>query len=108
MVYNKLVRDKIPEIIKKNGSECAFRVLDGEEYLTMLEKKLYEELSEYSSDKSIYELADMLEVIYAICREQGYSESELESIRIKKAEERGGFEDKIFLIDTFDEKRNNR
>ncbi len=108
MVYNKLVRDKIPEIIKKNGSECTFRVLDNNEYLTMLEKKLYEELSEYSSDKSIYELADMLEVIYAVCRAQGYSTDELESIRIKKAEERGGFEDKIFLMETFDGKGDNR
>lgn len=108
MVYNKLVRDKIPEIIKKNGSESTFRVLDNNEYLTMLEKKLYEELSEYSSDKSIYELADMLEVIYAVCRAQGYSTDELESIRIKKAEERGGFEDKIFLMETFDGKGDNR
>ena len=85
-VYNKLVRDKIPEIIKNSGKKAITTVLNEEEYLTELDRKLNEECAEYQQDKSIEELADMLEVIYAITVARGYSVEELEQVRREKAE----------------------
>ena len=79
-VYNKLVRDKIPDIIEKSGKKAITTVLNDEEYLTELDRKLNEERTEYQQDKSIEELADMLEVIYAITVARGYSVEELERI----------------------------
>lgn len=95
--YNKLVRDKIPEIIEQAGKTAYTQILTEEEYLDALDKKLNEELSEYQSDKSIEELADLLEVIYAVVKARGYSVQELECIRKKKAEERGSFDKRIML-----------
>lgn len=96
-VYNKLVRDKIPEIIKADGKNCKTHVLSKDEYITALEAKLNEEIVEYQADQSLEEMADVLEVLYAICLEKGYSLEELEALRAKKANERGGFTKKIFL-----------
>ena len=99
MVYNKLVRDKIPEIIEKNGGECKCRILDDKEYIKMIDAKLDEELAEYHKDQNIEELADLLEVICAAARAQGYSLDELENIRATKAKERGAFDKRILLKD---------
>lgn len=96
-VYNKLVRDKIPEIIKADGKECKTRILSNDEYIAVLEAKLNEEVAEYQADKNLEEMADVLEVLQAICIARGYSLEELEALRAKKASERGGFADKIFL-----------
>ena len=96
-VYNKLVRDKIPEIIEEDGKNCKTRILSDEEYIAALEAKLNEEVAEYQADKNLEELADVLEVLQAICVARGYSLEELEALRAKKANERGGFADKIFL-----------
>ena len=97
--YNKLVRDRIPEIIEQGGNRCRVEVLSDEDYLRMVDAKLDEELAEYHADGSVEELADLLEVIYAAAAARGYSREELERIRAKKAEKRGGFEKKIMLID---------
>ena len=96
--YNKLVRDKIPEIIQNGVKSCEVRVLGQAEYLNMLDKKLDEELLEYRTDKTVEELADMLEVIYALAKTHGVSREQLEDLRAKKAQERGGFDNKILLI----------
>lgn len=96
-IYNKLVRDLIPEIITKCGKTPVTRTLSNEEYLIELDRKLNEECAEYQADKSIEELADMLEVMYAIVKARGYTIEDLESVRIEKAHKRGGFEEKIFL-----------
>ena len=96
-VHNKLVRDKIPEIIEKAGKMPVTHILSEEEYITELDKKLNEECAEYQADKSIEELADMLEVMYAIAEARGWSVSELEAVRREKAEKRGAFERRIFL-----------
>lgn len=96
-VYNELVRDKIPEIIKADGKECKTHILSKDEYIAALETKLNEEVAEYQEDKNLEEMADVLEVLQAICLARGYSLDELEAMRIKKAKERGGFKDKIFL-----------
>lgn len=95
--HNKLVRDKIPEIIEKAGKTAYTHILSEEEYMTELDKKLNEECAEYQADKSIEELADMLEVMYAITEASGWSVSELEAVRREKAEKRGAFERRIFL-----------
>ena len=96
-VYNKLVRDKIPEIIEDDGNTCKTRILSDEDYIASLEAKLNEEVAEYQADKNLEEMADVLEVLQAICIARGYSLEELEALRAKKANERGGFADKIFL-----------
>lgn len=98
--YEKAVRDKIPQIIKSSGKNCNVKKLDDSKFLIQLEKKLLEELAEYPEGKNVEELADILEVIYRIAQLRGVSKEELEKIRIKKSEERGGFEKNLFLIDT--------
>mgnify|MGYP003986645453 CR=1 FL=1 len=98
--YNKVVRDKIPEIIQKDGHTCNIKTLPDEKFLIEIEKKLSEEVIEYQNDKNPEELADILEVIYRIAKLQGISKEELEKIQIKKSKERGSFEKNIFLIDT--------
>lgn len=96
-VHNKLVRDKIPEIIAKSGKEAATRVLSYGDYLEALDTKLNEEVAEYQADKSLEEMADILEVLQAICIARGHSLQDLESLRAQKASERGSFADRIFL-----------
>lgn len=100
--YRKLVRDKIPEIIKNAGKTCVTEVLSDTEYLHMLDMKLEEELKEYYQDKNLEELADLMEVIFAVAEAHGYSIAELEQVRQKKADERGGFKQKILLTEVSD------
>ena len=95
--YDKLIRDKIPEIIEQSGKKSIVEVMDNDTYIEYLEQKLNEELAEYQQDKSIEELADLLEVIYAVVAARGYSVEELERIRLEKAEKRGAFEKKLLL-----------
>ena len=95
--YNKLVRDRIPEIIESSGNNCVTEILSDEEYLKMLDSKLDEELAEYHADQNIEELADLMEVIQACAVARGYSVEELEQVRAEKAAKRGGFEKKILL-----------
>ena len=96
-IYDKLVRDKIPEIIMKSGKTCLVEVLDNDKYVDLLDKKLFEEMLEYHQDKSVEELADIVEVIYAIAKSRGLSVEEFEKIRNIKADEKGGFDKKILL-----------
>lgn len=97
--YNKLVRDRIPEIIEASGAKCKTKTLSNGEYLKMVDSKLDEELAEYHNDQNIEELADILELILAAAIARGYTIDELERVRAEKAEKRGGFEKKIFLIE---------
>ena len=103
ITYNKLVRDRIPEIIEKSGNKCTTKTLSDEEYIEMLDKKLNEELTEYHKDKNIEELADLLEVIYAATEARGYTINQLEEIRLKKQVERGSFKEKILLKEVIEE-----
>jgi predicted house-cleaning noncanonical NTP pyrophosphatase (MazG superfamily) len=103
IVYNKLVRDKIPEIIEKDGKSCTTEILSDKDYLKMIDAKLDEELAEYHKDQNIEELADLLEVTYAAAEARGYSIEELETVRAKKAEKRGGFKEKILLKEVVEE-----
>ena len=95
--YDKLIRDKIPEIIEQSGKKCIVEVMDNDTYIEYLDQKLNEELAEYQQDKSIEELADLLEVIYAVVAARGYSVEKLERIRLEKAKERGTFEKRLLL-----------
>ena len=97
MKYNKLVRDRIPEIIEASGKTCVTEILSEETYVRMVDAKLDEELAEYHSDQTIEELADLLEVIYAAAMARGYTLEQLESVRAAKAEKRGAFANKILL-----------
>ena len=98
-IYNKLVRDKIPEIIEKNGDKCVTEILDNDKYEECLIQKLDEELKEFKESKEPEELADLLEVVYALAELHGASEKKLNSIRTKKKRQRGGFAKKILLVE---------
>lgn len=99
--HNKLVRDKIPIIVAQNGAIAETRILyDDQEYFDELCKKLVEEAKEVTDDPCIHELADALEVLRAIGKRLGYSMEDIEAARRKKAEERGGFDDRVYLIST--------
>ena len=95
--YDKLIRDRIPEIIEDAGKKCIVEVMSEKEYIEALDCKLEEELSEYQIDKSLEELADLLEVMYAVVRARGYTIEELERVRKQKAEKRGGFGKRLRL-----------
>lgn len=98
IVYNKLVRDRIPEIIESTGRTCECRVLEPDEFLAALDAKLGEELKEYNESGDIEELADLMEVLYAIVGCKGMSTEEFEKLRLSKREKRGGFDERLLLI----------
>lgn len=99
MIHNKLVRDKIPEIIRESGRRCKTKILSEKDYVFELERKLSEEVHEYKLDKNPDELCDVLEVVYCLAEARGMSVSELEAKRIAKREARGGFDGKVYLIE---------
>lgn len=96
-MISKLVRDKIPEIIKQSGKEPVTRIAADAEYWQRLKDKLHEEVHEFVQNDDVDELADILEVIYALAEAKGVSKEGLEGKREKKAQERGGFKDKVIL-----------
>jgi len=98
-IYNKAIRDKIPEIIKKSGKTGIFRQLTNEEFLSELEKKLNEEIQEYFLNRSIEEFADMIEIIYRIIELRNIDKEEFEKIRIEKMRKNGGFTKNLFLLE---------
>jgi predicted house-cleaning noncanonical NTP pyrophosphatase (MazG superfamily) len=104
--YNKLVRDKIPQIIENNGKKLSTKVLNDEDYIKYLKEKAYEELDEYcaaeTDGEAVEELADLLEVIRALGKHHGSSIEEVEAVRIDKVEKRGGFQEKVLLIEVED------
>lgn len=100
MIYNKLVRDRIPRIIRENGQFCVTEVLPQGAYQEKLDEKLAEELAEYRESHDMEELADLMEVILACAAARGCSESELNRIRMEKKQTRGGFSERILLRST--------
>lgn len=96
-IYEKLVRDRIPELIEAQGEIPLVEVLDDEAYIRRLDEKMREELEEYLEDGSMEELADLLEVIRAVIAARGYTWDEVERMRAAKAQRNGAFEKKLFL-----------
>ena len=101
--YNKLVRDRIPEIIEASGKNCVTEILSDADYLELLDAKLDEELAEYHKDQNVEELADLLEVIYAAAKARGYTLEQLEVVRAEKVSKRGAFEKKILLKEVIED-----
>jgi len=105
-VYNKLVRDKIPDIIRQDNKKCKTETLDEKRYVIELRKKLEEELEEYllarDDSEALEELADILELIHALSKTHGANYKKIEKIRQEKAKKRGGFEERVFLIEVED------
>lgn len=99
MEYDKLVRDRIPEIISRQGKVPVTYVADKMEYYGRLKQKLEEEVKEFQQSGSAEELADILEVVYALGDYLNISREELEKIRKKKELERGGFKERIILTE---------
>lgn len=98
--YNKLIRDRIPEIIENSGKDYVVEVLSDDDYLQHLKLKLKEELDEYiaaNEDEEVIELADLVEVIYALIKHKGVSIEEFEETRVQKQVDRGAFDKKLFL-----------
>ena len=95
--HNKLVRDFIPQVIERNGRKAHIRILNEKEMISCLKNKLIEEVNEYLEDESVEELADILEVIYALCQIKGISKDELERTRAIKEIARGAFKERIYL-----------
>lgn len=108
-IYNKLVRDKIPEDINSiEGRKCNYKILNDEEYLQELDKKIFEEAHEFIEEHAIEELADLMEVIFAIMKIRNISIEDVENARQVKNGKRGSFNDKIYLIDVEQEMINKR
>ena len=105
--YNKLVRDKIPKNIdSEQGRKSKFRILDDEEYLNELNKKVLEEANEFIEENSIEELGDLMEVLNAIIKLKGYNMEEIHKIMKAKEEKKGAFNNKIYLEYVDEERRN--
>lgn len=100
MHFNKLVRDKIPEKIIANGEQAFTHKADDAEYKPALENKLQEEITEFLNSPCVEEMADVLEVMRAICDLHGVDYTDLEKVRQEKFAKRGGFAQRIILEKT--------
>ena len=101
--YNKLIRDRIPEIIEKSGMRPVIETMDDEAYKKYLHEKLGEEMQEYLESENVDELADLVEVIYALLNYKGISVNDFEDLRKKKAAERGAFDRRLLLKEVVEE-----
>ena len=99
--YNKLVRDKIPEIIEADGKKCDVEIALKEEHYELLKKKLIEETDEFLEDENLEELADVMEVIISLAESLGYKEKDLLDKREEKKEEKGGFKKGVVLREVY-------
>ncbi|MBW2964048.1 nucleoside triphosphate pyrophosphohydrolase [Candidatus Woesearchaeota archaeon] len=104
MRYNKLIRDRIPEIIEADSHKAVTHIADDAEYWQKLKEKLLEEAEEFSQDETKKELADILEVIRAICDHKNLNMDDIEKLRRMRAEERGAFTKRIILEETIPKK----
>ena len=100
--HYKLVRDRIPEILKEKGIEFYSHIANKEEYEQELYEKLREELQEFEDEPCVEELADMLEVLDAIRSFHNINLDELKTVKTKKSRERGGFKNRIILDTTIE------
>lgn len=107
--YNKLVRDKIPEEINNiEGRKANYKILNDNEYIQELDKKLLEEAHEFIEEHSVEELADLMEVIHAIMKIENISFNDVEIARELKNKKKGSFKNKVYLINVEQEQINER
>lgn len=107
--YNKLVRDKIPASIDSmEGRKANWRIMDNEEYIKELNKKLIEEAHEFIEENAVEELADIMEVIQSIMRAKNISYEELKKVQALKREQKGGFYNRVYLIDVEQDRADER
>ena len=97
--YDKIVRDRIPEVIEAAGQHAIYELVDREMALEGLKRKLSEELTVYLESGSLEDLADLLEVMLGVAYHSGVSWQELEAVRLAKRAERGGFERGVRLLE---------
>ena len=101
LIANKLVRDKIPEIIKSQGCNCEYIILEDEEFSKAIKDKILEEAKELfkadTKENKIEELADLYEILEAFCKIEGISEEEIKNVRENKNINKGAFKEKKFL-----------
>lgn len=97
MIYNKLVRDKIPEHISKNGGKSLTHIATDQEYWQKLKEKLSEEVNEFQAAENMEEYADILEVLEAIAYYKKFDKQAVEQLKDNKATEKGKFKNKIIL-----------
>ena len=95
--YNKLIRDFIPEIIKKDNKKFDIHIASNKDYTYFLNEKLKEEVNEYLKENNIEELSDILELLISLSKNLGFTEKELFNERLKKKNEKVGFDKKIIL-----------
>lgn len=97
ILYNKLIRDNIPEIIAQDGKIAITEVLNDEEYFVMLKKKLQEEVDEFMQSGTVEELADIGEVMHAIMDLKNIALDEFQRVRLEKLKKNGGFHKRLLL-----------
>ena len=97
ITYNKLVRDKIPQIVMADNKKCEISTVTDKEKFTMLQRKLQEEVNEFLEDSNVEELADIMEVLFGLADALGADEEELMNVRNEKKDKRGGFKKGIVL-----------
>ena len=106
-IYNKLVRDGIPAIFEAGNKKYTMNILEHSQHAVEIKRKLEEELNEYqeasSNEEAIEELADLLELIYAVLPLHNSNMEELENVRLAKREKRGGFDKGYYLIEVEDD-----
>lgn len=100
ITYNKLVRDRIPEIIESAGKKYNTKIVSDKEAIIYLAEKIKEEADEFIENPCKEEIADILEVVYSIIKKLNWDLEDIEKIRLDKNKKRGGFEKNIFLINT--------
>jgi predicted house-cleaning noncanonical NTP pyrophosphatase (MazG superfamily) len=104
ITYNKLVRDRIPEIIEANGKKAVYEPInDDQSYIKLLKEKLVEEMNEFLESDDVAELADMGEVMHALLDYKGVSLETFQRIRLEKLEKRGGFKKRLLLKEVIEE-----
>lgn len=97
-VFNKAVRDRIPEIIEGNGQACQVEVLPPDRWMAELARKLGEETAEYLASGEVEELLDIVEVALGIAAAKGLSPELFERLRLEKQKVRGGFRRRLYLV----------
>ena len=101
--YNKLVRDRIPEIIEEAGKNAQVFQVSGKTLQTYAFEKLREEVEEFIANPCAEEVADLMEILNFICHRSGIRDTTILAETLAKRVSRGGFE-QGFVLDWVEEK----